>query len=197
MTKEVFLQELERRLHQLPPDEVNRQKAYYEELLSDMMEDGISEDDAVAKLGDLSEIVNEILQSTPLPTLVKNRLRPKHGWTAAAIIVAVLGSPLWVSLLFALVVTIGAMILAFFSVILALFLSVVALALTGVLVMIHGFGLFAANAGLAVFSIGTGLIMLGLVCLSFLAAKYASIGLYRGGRWLVRAVKGLLIQKEG
>lgn len=197
MTKEVFLRELERGLHQLPPDEINRRKAYYEELLADMMEDGISEEDAVAKLGNLPEIIDEILRDTPLPTLVKNRLRPKHGWTVAAITVAVLGSPIWVSLLFALVVTVGAMILAFFSVILALFLTVIALALAGVLVMIHGFGLFAVNAGLAIFSIGTSLIMLGLVCLSFLAAKYASIGLYRGGRWLVRAVKGLLIQKEG
>lgn len=197
MTKEVFLRELESRLHQLPADEINRQKAYYEELLADMMEDGISEEDAVAKLGDLSEIVNEILRDTPLPTLVKTRLRPKHGWTVAAITVAILGSPIWVSLLFALVCTIGAMILAFFSIILALFLSVIALALAGVMVIIHGFGLFAANAGLAVFSIGAGFIMLGLVCLSFLAAKYASIGLYRGGRWLVRAAKGLLIKKEG
>ena len=197
MTKEVFLRELERGLHQLPPDEINRRKAYYEELLADMMEDGISEEYAVAKLGNLPEIIDEILRDTPLPTLVKNRLRPKHGWTVAAISVAVLGSPIWVSLLFALVVTVGAMILAFFSVISALFLSVIALALAGVLVMIHGFGLFAVNAGLAIFSIGTGLIMLGLFCLSFLAAKYASIGLYRGGHWLVRAVKGLLIQKEG
>lgn len=197
MTKEVFLRELERGLHQLPADEINRRKAYYEELLADMMEDGISEEDAVAKLGDLSEIINEILRDTPLPTLVKTRLHPKHGWTVAAITIAILGSPIWVSLLFALIVTVGAMILAFFSVILALFLTVIALALAGVMVIIHGFGLFAANIGLAVFSIGTGLIMLGLVCLSFLAAKYASIGLYRGGRWLVRSAKGLLIKKEG
>lgn len=197
MTKEVFLSELERGLHQLPADEINRRKAYYEELIADMMEDGISEEDAVAKLGDLSEIVNEILRDTPLPTLVKNRLRPKHGWTAAAITVAVLGAPIWASLLLALVVTVGAMVLAFCSIILALFLSVIALGFSGVMTVIHGFGLFAVNAGYAVLSIGGGLIMLGLVCLAFLAAKYASTGLYRGGRWLVRAVKGLLIKKEG
>ena len=41
MTKERFLQELTRRLRQLPPDEVERQRAYYEELLADMMEDGM------------------------------------------------------------------------------------------------------------------------------------------------------------
>ncbi len=197
MTKEVFLRELEAGLHQLPADEVQRRKAYYEELIADMMEDGISEENAVAKLGDLSEIVDEILKDTPLPTLVKTKLRPKHGWTTAAIVVTVLGAPLWLSLLLALIAVAFAMVIAICSIVLALFLSVVALGCFGVMTMIHGFGLFATGGGYAIFSIGAGFLMLGLVCLAFLAAKYASIGLFRGARWLFRAVKGLFIVKEG
>lgn len=197
MTKEVFLQELANRLGNLPEEEVKAQQAYYEELLADMMEDGIEEQVAVAKLGDISEIVDEIMRDMPLPLLVKNRLRPKNGWTVAAIFVAVLGAPLWIPLLFALLMVAGALMMAFFAVIVSLFISVIALACAGGVMIFHGFGLFAMGGEYAMFAIGVGMLILGLVCLAFLAAKYASIGLFRGGRWLFRAIKGLLIVKEG
>lgn len=196
MTKEVFLLELARRLSQLPPDEVQRRQSYYAELLDDMMEDGLSEESAVARLGDLSEIVDEILKETPLPTLVKTRLRPRNGWTAAAVVAVILGAPLWIPLVFALLLSAAAVVVAIFSVIASLFICVLALAVTGVLLFIRGFSLFALGRGHAVFAIGVGLLMLGTVCLTFLAAKYASIGLFQGGCWLSRAVKGLFIVKE-
>lgn len=41
MTKEVFLRELGRKLRQLSDKEVKQQLSYYEELLNDMMEDGM------------------------------------------------------------------------------------------------------------------------------------------------------------
>lgn len=197
MTKEVFLRELARGLHQLPPDEVKRQQAYYEELLADMMEDGIDEEAAVEKLGDVSAIVEEILQDTPLPTLVKTRLKPKKGWTAAAIVAVVLGAPLWIPLLLALILMAFAVCLSIGAVIVAAFCMVLALALAGVVIIFRGVSLFALGGSYAVFSIGCGLLLLGFFCLSFLAAKYAAIGLFRGGRWLFRAVKGLFIAKEG
>lgn len=197
MTKERFLQELTRRLRQLPPDEVERQRAYYEELLADMMEDGMEEEAAVEKLGDISEIVEEILRDTPLPTLVKTKFKPRNGWTTAAIVVAILGAPLWLSLLLALAATIFAVCLAIGAVILSLFVMVGALAIAGLTIIFRGVTLFSLGGSYVIFSIGSGLLLLGLVGLSFLAAKYAAIGLFRGGRWLFRAIKGLFIVKEG
>ena len=78
MTKEMFLREMSRKLHQLPEKEVKQRLSYYEEMLDDMIEDGIAEEEAVAKLGNINEIVEEILCEQPLPTLVKNRVRPKR-----------------------------------------------------------------------------------------------------------------------
>ncbi len=197
MTKEVFLRELTRGLQQLPPEEVKRQRAYYEELLADMMEDGIDEEAAVAKLGDVSEIVEEILRNTPLPTLVKTRLKPRNGWTTAAVVGAILGAPIWLSLLLALVMTVFAVCVSFGAVIVAAFAVVFALAIAGVGIIIRGVTLFSLGGGYVIFSIGSGLLLLGLFCLSFLAAKYAAMGLFRGGRWLFRTVKGLFIVREG
>lgn len=196
MTKTVFLQELAHRLRQLPTEEVQQHLAYYTELIDDMIEDGFHEEAAVAKLGDVSAIAAEIMRDMPLPALVKNRLRPKNGWTVAAIAVAVLGSPLWIPLLLALLLTAGAVFIAIWAVIISLFICVLALACAGVLLMVRSVGLISMGGGYAVFAVGVGLLLLGLVCLAFLAAEYASIGLYRGGRWLFRSVKGLLIVKE-
>ena len=51
MNKAEFLDTLRRALSQLPPEELEKQIAYYEELFADMREDGLSEQEAAAKLG--------------------------------------------------------------------------------------------------------------------------------------------------
>ncbi len=197
MTKEIFLHELSLKLYQLPEREVKQRLSYYEEMLDDMIEDGIVEEDAVAKLGNITEIAEDILCEQPLPTLVKNRVRPKNGWTVAAVTVAVLGAPLWIPLLFALVLTAGAVALSIGAVILSLFAVVAAFACAGGLIVIRAFYLFTVSGNYAFFCLGVGLFVLGLTCLAALAAKYSAVGLYRGGRWLYRAAKGLLVVKEG
>lgn len=197
MTKEVFLQELAHKLHQLPDQEAKQQLAYYEEFLDDMMEDGIAESDAVAKLGDINAIAADIMREQPLTTLVKNRVRPKNGWTKAAVFLIILGAPLWIPLLFALILTAGAVALSLAAVILSLFLCVGSFAFAAILIVIRGFCLFPVSGSYAVFSLGVGLVILGLTCLSALVTKYATVGLYRGGRWLFRAAKGRLVVKEG
>ena len=56
MNKAEFLDALRRALSQLPPEELDKQIAYYEELFADMQEDGLSEEEAAAKLGDPAQI---------------------------------------------------------------------------------------------------------------------------------------------
>ena len=70
MTKREFLDDLKSRLSQLPPEELGKRLAYYAELIDDMTEDGMDEQAAVAKLGDVSKIAEEILRDQPLQTLV-------------------------------------------------------------------------------------------------------------------------------
>lgn len=195
MTKEMFLRELSRKLHQLPEKELKQQLSYYEELLNDMMEDGITEEDAIYKLGDIQEIVEEILQEQPITTLVKTKVRPRNGWTIAAIIVVVLGSPLWIPLLLAFLLTIGAVIISGAAITVSLGLCTAAFGCVGVFWVIRGFCLFASNISYAVFGIGAGLITLGLTCMAMLTVKYTVIALYKGGRWLYRKVKSLLVVK--
>ena len=65
MTKQEFLSELERALGKLPHAEVEQALAFYDEAISDRMEDGLSESEAVAGLGPIDEIAAQIAAETP------------------------------------------------------------------------------------------------------------------------------------
>lgn len=197
MTKECFLQELGKQLRQLPPEEIAQHQAYYEELLEDMLEDGMSEEDAVAKLGDLSVIAQEILQNTPLPTLVKGRFRPKKEWSIPVVLLLILGAPLWLPLSLALVISAAAILFAFGVVVAALFAVVLSLGIAGIAVLFKSLTLFSLGGNYSLFALGAGCLLLGLGCLAFLAAEQAAIALLRGGRWIYRKLKASLIKKEG
>lgn len=65
MNKEQFLSELSRRLDGLNGNDLYRTLEYYAEMIDDRMEEGMSEEAAVAALGDLEAIAREIMQDAP------------------------------------------------------------------------------------------------------------------------------------
>ncbi len=161
MKKHDFLQELLRRLSQLPQAEREKAYAFYAEIIDDSMEDGMTEDEAVAKLGGMDEIVQRITAETPMAALIRQRVghRPR---TAGVVILLTLGFPVWFPVLMAA----ASALLTFFIVlwILALMLWVV-LASCGAAVIgglagliavpefgmrLMGFGVAIACAGCAV-----------------------------------------------
>ena len=88
MSKADFLRLLERALAQLSEEERQKNLEYYSELLDDMMEEGMTEAEATAKLGSPGQIAQSILQEMPLGKLVSTRMKPKSGWTPLAIVLA-------------------------------------------------------------------------------------------------------------
>lgn len=61
MEKKTFKEELEKRISILTPTERQQILTFYEETIEDSIEDGMSEEEAVAKLGDMDMIVKDIL----------------------------------------------------------------------------------------------------------------------------------------
>lgn len=196
MTKADFLQLLERALMQLPEEERRRNLEYYSELLDDMMEEGMTETEATAKLGSPGQIAQSILQEMPLGKLVSTRMTPKSGWTPLAIVLAVVGSPVWMPLL-----------LACMAVVLALFVSIWALGAAAVAVVV---GLAVAVVAAPVIAIraavltvplgllllGAGLVLLGLCVLGGLMAVELCKLLWQLTVWLAHKIKSLFIRKE-
>ena len=61
MTKKVFLTELKKKLGKLPKSEVKKRLSFYSEIIDDKIEEGFSEEDAVADVGGIDEIAKLIL----------------------------------------------------------------------------------------------------------------------------------------
>lgn len=167
MKKEEFLEELADGLRGLPDAEVKKACSFYYEAILDRMEDGMSEEEAVASLGPLWEIIEETKSNTDIPTIITQKIkesREKASNKGLWILLVVLGSPLWFTLLLAMIGILLAVTLAFaalgiagFAVIFASFAAAVGLVLeifksiaTG------GFNEAIFLTGLALMSLGLG-----------------------------------------
>lgn len=196
MTKHEFLDALKGRLTQLPPDELEKQLSYYAELIDDMTEDGIEEAQAVEKLGDISKISEEILQELPLPVLVNSRVRPGGGWTALSIVLLVLGSPIWLPILIALLAVVLAVYITIWAVIVALFAVVLSIALSGLALIIGTAWIVGHDLPLALMILGGGVACAGFSIFAFLGALIAAKGLVKLTGMIARWIKSLFIRKE-
>ena len=196
MTKEQFLYELRQRLSQLPESEIQKSISYYDEMIDDMTENGMTEYEAVAHLGDVGAVAEQILSEQPLTTLIKTSVRPKHGWSTLAIIIAIIGSPIWLSILIALCAVGISIYVTMIAIAISAFAVVLALILSGLALIIAAFLSFSQTLGGTLALIGGGLVVIGLGVLAFIAAKYIVKGLVLLTKSIGRWVKSLFIKRE-
>lgn len=104
MKKLEFINELGAQLSSMPPEEIRPLLDYYMEIVADRMEDGMTEEEAVASLGPIPELAEKILAAQPQPE-PKPEPQPipapekKRRWSGGTIAIAILLSPLWLTLL--------------------------------------------------------------------------------------------------
>ena len=99
MTKQEFLAELRRYLTGLPQDEIEERISFYSEMIDDEVADGKTEEEVIAQIGNIDDVVMEIAGGIPLVKLVKEKIKPKRKLRAWEIILIILGFPLWFPLL--------------------------------------------------------------------------------------------------
>lgn len=196
MTKLQFLLALHQRLASLPAAEVEERLAFYSEMIEDRMEDGLSEEEAVAAIGTVEEVARRIAEDIPFTkfTQATVRSRRRKGWEIALLIV---GSPLWFSLLLAAAAVVLSVFLSLWAVVISLWAAFGALAGCaagglggGVCIILSGH----LSHGLC--CIGTGLICGGLAILWFFVCRAATKGVV----WLIKRsvspIKRSFIRKE-
>ena len=61
MTKQEFLNGLRARLYEMPPKDMRETLEYYGEMIDDCMENGMSQESAVKRMGSVDEVAAEIL----------------------------------------------------------------------------------------------------------------------------------------
>ena len=196
MNKIEFLTVLRERLQGLPEEDINKSIDFYCEMIDDRVEDGMSEAEAVDALGNIEEIISQILSEVSLPKLVKEKVKPKRALKAWEIVLLVLGAPLWIPLLAAVILTVLAIYLSVWTVIISLYavdlsIAVSGLACIGVAVALLFDGQFVP-AGVV---FGAGLVCMGLSILLLFAVNLVTKGILWVSKKVLLGIKGLFIGK--
>lgn len=196
MTKQEFLSELERALGKLPHAEVEQALAFYDEAISDRMEDGLSEAEALAGLGPVDEIAAQIAAETPpIPRAIA---RANTGSRTLNIVLLAVFSPIWIPVVLALAAAALAVYVAIWAVIAALW------AVDAVLVLMPFAGLAALASTLGggmplpgVFVFGLSLVSSGFGLVASFAVFWASKLLFRATRTFARWIASLFVRVSG
>ena len=197
MRKKEFLEKLRASLWAMPEADKERSVDYYAEMIDDRMEDGLSEEEAVAAIGDLDEIVKQILNESPRPpATVKNESKQqKRGLEAWMIVLLVLGSPLWIPLVASAAGTVISVYVSLWSVVIVLYVVAVAVGVAAVGCIIGSFFMIGRTATLAV-AWGAALLCAGLAILLFLLGNLAAKGMVELTKLCWQGVKSIINRKE-
>lgn len=200
MTGHEFLSQLESRLSDLPKAQTESFLAFYRESIADRVEEGLTEEESVAQLGDLDAIERDIRLEMPFGALVKSKVRSesvKVKGSPVWIILAILGAPIWLAL--------GAGVLAAaVCVYAAIWVAAVSIVLTVAALLLAVLGLLAGGVYLLFSPVpAAGLLILGaaLICagaaflvipgVGWLVKQLAQLSV-RFGKW----VKGRFVSKK-
>lgn len=198
MTKNEFLAALHEKLSCLPAGEAEERIAFYGEMIDDRMDEGLSEEEAVAEIGTAEEIAAQIIADMPsaeeiadMPPAVVIKEDPKPGRRMRAweVVLLILGSPLWISLLaaaLAVMISFIAVVWALVVSLWAVFAGLVGCAFGGIV----GAAAFALQgyAATGAASAGAALFCAGMAILTFFVCKGASQGAFRLTKKIFRVV---------
>lgn len=163
MTKNEFLTNLRNELNSIKADDIDKTISYYSEMIDDRIDAGMSEDDAVNKMGSIEDIINATknnLEENTVTTPVK-KISP---WE---IVIIIIGLPLWLPLLIAGCAVIIAMYVVIWAVIVSLWAALFAFAVGSIALTCMAIMALGSNFITSLFYIGIALMCAGLAILLF------------------------------
>ena len=163
MNKSDFLAQLGNQLSGLSDADLEKSLAYYNEMIDDRIEDGASEEEAVAAVGTPSQAAAQIFAEMPLGKVLKVKSKRLPTW---AIVLLAIGSPIWISLIAAAGGVVIGLCAAAFAVVVSVYAVLwsvmISLWAVGVVFAFSPlFGIFCLVVGIANGNFGGGLTLLG------------------------------------
>ena len=191
MNKQEYLSAIRVRIPKMPTEDMERFIAYYSEMIDDRMEDGMTEEEAVAMMDTPDDAVDQISK------IVKQKIKPTHRLRAWEIVLIVLGSPVWVPLLLTAGILVLSMLVVVFSLLITFYAVVISAAVAGIagVLAVVPF-LMISNVPAAVFMLGCGFAGVGLTILFFVAVKPVTVGFWNLCKAAVSGIKRKFV-KEG
>lgn len=196
MTKREFLDAIAEQLSGLPEENLRQALDFFSESIDDRMEDGMCEAQAVAAMGPVDEAAEQILLGTPLPRIVRERVRPKRKLRAWEIVLLALGSPVWAPLALAAAIVAAACYGVLWVVLACLYIADAALAVVGLAGLVGTVFCIAQAMGVqAMLSLGFGLMGAGLAALFFFVCNAAARSTARATRRLALAMRAGFLKR--
>ena len=184
MTKLEFILALNEKLSGFPRQEVLERINFYGEMIEDRMEEGLSEEDAVAAVGPVEEIANQIAVELGGLKVVPPKQRP-----VGQIVLLVLGVPLWLPLLVAAFAVAFSLYISLWAVIVSLWAVLAALVGSAVGTLAVGTGFLLGGNGLpGAAMLAAAMVLAGLSLFAFMGCKAATEGVVIMSKKLVSRV---------
>lgn len=196
MNKLEFLRSVESKLQGLSQKDIDKSLEYYSEMIDDRIEEGMSEYEAVSAMGSADEIASQILMDTPIPKLIKAKAKPSRALRVWEIVLLILGSPLWLSLLLTVIAVFLSIYIVIWAVVIVLYaadFSIAAVALGGIIG-----SLILAPTGqlpLSMLFFGAGLVCAGVSILLFMLFNLITLGVAKLSKLIVLWVKSWFVRK--
>ena len=197
MTKNDFLTQLKLSLNGLPTDDIRQWTEYYSEMIDDRIDEGLSEAEAVVQLGSISEITTQILSQTPMQHIVKERLKPKRELKSWQIVLIILGFPLWLPVIVAIIGVVISVYAVLWAVIISLFAVAVSIiaAFVGLIIAV-GATIVSGDFPVAIALLGFALVVLGIGILSTIGCVIITKYFARISKKLWLFLKGCFVKRE-
>ena len=200
MTKIEFLDALDQKLSGLAENEIEERLLFYSEMIEDRMEEGLTEEEAVAAIGDIDEIAKGIMAESaqvrpePDPKPEAKQKRKLAGWEIALLI---LGIPVWVPLISAAFVVGISLFVSVWSIIISIWACFAALAVVCPSLLALGVvQIVKAGTITGIALIGASLISAGLTVFAFYGCLALSKTMIKLTVWICMRIKGLFTKKE-
>ena len=183
MKKQEFLDRLKASLWSMPEADQQRSVDYYTEMIDDRMEDGLSEEEAVAAIGELDEIVKQILTESPRPPQVVKPAQAeeprKDNNKIWLIILLILGSPVWVPVAISVAAVVFSVWVSLWSAVIGLYAATFALGAAALGCIFGSFFMVSDGAISMVVAWGAAMVCAGLAILLFMLSNLAAKGLIK------------------
>ena len=197
MNREEFLADLSKRLSALPQEDIDERISFYGEMIDDRMEDGITEEEAVAGIGSVDSVARQIMSETPLSKLVKEKVKLGRNLRAWEIVLLVLGSPVWIPLTLEAVIVVIAIYIVIWAAVVCVYAADLSMAV-GVISSVMSITLYVGSGNVVgvFFAIGMGLACAGGAILLFFANKWITKAILKLSKRILLGIKSALIGKE-
>lgn len=195
MNKQEFLKALSERLDKLPENEKNKSINYYLEMIDDRIEEGASEDEAIDALGGIEEIAENIMSQYP-DANEKRSTKKRFNLNTVTIILLIIGSPIWLSILLAIISVIISIFSAVFGIAVALVSIVISFILGGIFAVVASPVIMFQNLLAGVFALGSGLTLVGLGILAVFGSVLFIRLVIKATKFFIRKIAYITSGKE-